>query len=62
MRCPPWATELERLIVRYDISGNGIDKEELFNAIDDYLYGPWDSLGYTKAGLFDLIDEYLYGG
>ena len=59
---PPAGTELERLIVRYDTSGNGIDKEELFNAIDDYLYGPWDSLGYTKAGLFDLIDEYLYGG
>ena len=58
---PPGGTELERLIARYDTSGNGIDKGELFDAIDDYLFGPWDSLGYTKAGLFDLINEYLFG-
>ena len=55
-------TELERLIARYDTSGDGtIEKVELFNAINDYLFGPWDSLGYTKAGLFALINEYLFG-
>jgi hypothetical protein len=55
-------TELERLIARYDTSGNGtIEKVELFNAINEYLFGPWDSLGYTKAGLFALINEYLFG-
>ena len=60
---PPAGTELERLIARYDTSGNGtIERVELFNAIDEYLFGPWDSLGYTKAGLFDLIEEYLFGG
>ena len=59
---PPGDTELEKLIARYDTSGNGnIDKGELFDAINDYLFGPWDSLGYTKAGLFDLINEYLFG-
>ena len=61
---PPGATELERLIARYDTSGDGnIDKGELFDAIDGYLgfgSGPsWDSEGYTKKGLFDLIDSYL---
>ena len=59
---PPSGTELERLIAEYDTSGNGtIEKEELFNAINEYLFGPWDSLGYTKAGLFALINEYLFG-
>ena len=58
---PPGATELERLIARYDTSGDSnIDKGELFNAINDYLgfgSGPsWDSEGYTKRGLFDLIN------
>ena len=61
---PPGGTELERLIARYDTSGDGnIDKGELFDAIDGYLgfgSGPsWDSEGYTKKGLFDLIDSYL---
>ena len=61
---PPGGTELERLIARYDTSGDGnIDKGELFEAIDGYLgfgSGPsWDSEGYTKKGLFDLIDSYL---
>ncbi len=59
---PPAGTELEKLIARYDTSGNGtIEKVELFNAINGYLFGPWDSLGYTKAGLFALINEYLFG-
>ena len=57
----PGGTELERLIARYDTSGNdNIEKGELFDAINDYLFGPWDSLGYTKAGLFALINEYLF--
>ena len=54
-------TELERLIAAYDQDNNGIGKAELFDAIDDYLFGPWESEGYTKDGLFDLIDEYLFG-
>ena len=59
---PPGGTELERLVARYDTSGNDtIEKVELFNAINEYLFGPWDSLGYTKAGLFALINEYLFG-
>ena len=61
---PPGGTELERLIARYDTSGDSIiDKGELFDAINDYLgfgSGPsWDSEGYTKKGLFDLINSYL---
>ena len=54
---PPGGTELERLIARYDTSGDSnIDKGELFDAINDYLgfgSGPsWDSEGYTKKGAF----------
>ena len=59
---PPAGTELERLIASYDTNGNStIEKVELFNAINEYLFGPWDSLGYTKTGLFALINEYLFG-
>ena len=48
------------LLARYDANGNGaIDKSEVIQAIDDYLFG--DANAITKAQVIQLIDLYLFG-
>ena len=48
------------LVARYDANNNGtIEKNEVFQAINDYLFGEGDSI--TKAEVFSLINLYLFG-
>ena len=55
-------TELERLVAEYDQDSNSkIERGELIDAIDDYLFGSWDDQGFTKTGFFDLIEFFLFG-
>ena len=53
--------ELDRLIDRYQDDNGAIELEEVVAAINDYLFGPWESEGFTEDGLFDLIDFFLFG-
>ena len=49
------------LIVRYDANGNGmIEKNEVINAINDYLFGEGDE-AISKAEVIRLINLYLFG-
>ena len=49
------------LIVRYDANGNGmIEKNEVINAINDYLFGEGDE-AISKAEVIELINLYLFG-
>ena len=49
------------LIVRYDANGNGmIEKNEVINAINDYLFGEGDQ-AISKAEVIRLINLYLFG-
>ena len=49
------------LIVRYDANGNRmIEKKEVINAINDYLFGEGDE-AISKAEVIKLINLYLFG-
>ena len=49
------------LIVRYDANGNRmIEKNEVINAINDYLFGEGDE-AISKAEVIKLITLYLFG-
>ena len=49
------------LIVRYDANGNGtIEKNEVINAINDYLFGEGDE-AISKSDVIKLINLYLFG-
>ena len=49
------------LIVRYDANGNGmIEKNEVINAINDYLFGEGDE-AISKVEVIRLINLYLFG-
>ena len=49
------------LIVRYDANGNGmIEKSEVINAINDYLFGEGDE-AISKSDVIKLINFYLFG-
>ena len=47
----------DTLLERYDIDGNGLDKSEVLNAIDDFLFN--DTL--TKEQVLHIINLYLFG-
>ena len=50
----------DALIDRYDENKNGgIDKDEMIDAIDDYLYGEGAS-AISKEDMIEVIDLYLY--
>ena len=49
------------LIARYDANGNGtIEKNEVINAINDYLFGEGDQ-AISKSDVIKLINLYLFG-
>ena len=49
------------LIVRYDANNNGmIEKNEVINAINDYLFGEGDA-AISKSDVIKLINLYLFG-
>ena len=51
----------EGLVDRYDTNGNGtIEKNEVINAINDYLFGEGDQ-AISKAEVIKLINDYLFG-
>ena len=50
----------DSLVAQYDANGNGaIEKSEIIQAIDDYLFGEGSAI--TRAGVIHLIDIYLSG-
>ena len=51
------------LVARYDANGNGeIEKSEVIEAINDYLFGTGDgTLAPSKAEVIRLINLYLFG-
>ena len=52
---------VDPLIVRYDANGNGmIEKNEVINAINDYLFGEGDAT-ISKSDVIKLINLYLFG-
>ena len=54
-------TDENPLVVRYDTNGNGtIDKSEVIQAINDYLFGEGD-VAISKAEVIELINAYLSG-
>ena len=54
------AEDKDPLVVRYDANNNGtIEKNEVFQAINDYLFGEADTI--TKAEVFRIINLYLFG-
>ena len=54
-------TLLQRMIDRYDANNNGaIEKNEVINAINDYLFGEGDE-AISKAEVIRLINVYLFG-
>ena len=55
-------TEEDLLVVRYDANGNGmIDKAEVIQAINDYLFDEGDE-AISKAEVIRLTNLYLFGG
>ena len=55
-------TDGDPLFARYDANGNGmIDKAEVIQAINDYLFGEGDE-AISKAEVIELINLYLFGG
>ena len=51
----------DSLFSRYDTNGNDmIDKAEVINAINDYLFGEGDE-AISKANVIELINLYLFG-
>ena len=49
------------LLERYDENDSGeIEKDEMFNAINDYLFGTGDD-AISKADMFAVINLYLFG-
>ena len=48
------------LVDRYDTDGNGLDKDEVIAAINDYLFGDED-VAISKAQVIELINLYLFG-
>ena len=51
----------EDLVARYDADGNNmIDKAEVIEAINDYLFGEGDE-AISKAQVIELINLYLFG-
>ena len=57
----PWPAAGDSLFSRYDTNGNDmIDKAEVINAINDYLFGEGDE-AISKADVIELINLYLFG-
>ena len=55
------AGAVDPLVDRYDANGdNMIDKAEVINAINDYLFGEGDE-AISKADVIELINLYLFG-
>ena len=55
------ASTVDPLVNRYDDDGdNMIDKAEVINAINDYLFGEGDE-AISKADVIELINLYLFG-
>ena len=60
VNCPE-LTDRDALIARYDTDDNKmIDKDEVINAINDYLFGEGDE-AISKAEVIELINLYLFG-
>ena len=58
---PSDVAKAEDLVARYDADGdNTIDKAEVINAINDYLFGEGDD-AISKAEVIELINLYLFG-
>ena len=58
---PSNVAKAEDLVARYDADGdNMIDKAEVINAINDYLFGEGDE-AISKADVIELINLYLFG-
>ena len=58
---PSNVAKAEDLVARYDVDGdNTIDKAEVINAINDYLFGEGDE-AISKADVIELINLYLFG-
>ena len=58
---PSNEAKAEDLVGRYDANGNNmIDKAEVINAINDYLFGEGDE-AISKADVIELINLYLFG-
>ena len=58
---PSNVAKAEDLVGRYDDNGdNMIDKAEVINAINDYLFGEGDE-AISKADVIELINLYLFG-
>ena len=54
-------TSEQRLVDRYDANNNDtIEKSEVIEAIDDYLFGEGDA-AISKSDVIKLIDLYLFG-
>ena len=54
-------TDVDPLFARYDANGNDmIDKAEVIQAINDYLFGEGDE-AISKAEVIELINLYLFG-
>ena len=51
----------DTLVNRYDADNSGtIDKSEVIQAINDYLFGEGD-VAISKAEVIELINLYLFG-
>ena len=50
----------QTLLERYDTDSNGIDQQEVINAINDYLFGVGDEV-ITKDQAIEIINLYLFG-
>ena len=58
---PSNVAKAEDLVARYDADGNNmIDKAEVINAINDYLFREGDE-AISKADVIELINLYLFG-
>ena len=58
---PSNVAEAEDLVARYDANGdNMIDKAEVIEAINDYLFGEGEE-AISKAEVIELINLYLFG-
>ena len=58
---PSNVAKAEDLVGRYDANDNSmIDKAEVINAINDYLFGEGDQ-AISKSDVIKLINAYLFG-